>query len=197
MDEYGLYIAFAAFVMGAGLCIGSQYFRRRWVALCGQCKHQITESSGMTCPDCGRELLHVGVLRRPRSRCHWPMLATGCLLMLSGIVIAAHLSDWQSVTVADAAGFGLYLSFVMVLPPILLFEATSRLSRPKRLDHPACGNCAYNLTGLTVSRCPECGKSFAEAGVVFQRRLGPPLLNGLLVVCVWIVAVYLLSWPMY
>ena len=30
---------------------------------------------------------------------------------------------------------------------------------------PTCGHCGYNLTGLTGGYCPECGKTFAEAGV--------------------------------
>ena len=35
---------------------------------------------------------------------------------------------------------------------------------------PTCGQCGYNLTGLTSERCPECGSLVAKARVLRRRR---------------------------
>ena len=37
-------------------------------------------------------------------------------------------------------------------------------------DEPRCRECGYNLTGITSSRCPECGGTINEAEVVFGVR---------------------------
>lgn len=69
--------------------------------------------------------------------------------------------------------------------PILLFVGlvlTIIGLRGKRIgDDPHCRKCGYNLNGLTGTRCPECGASFADGRVKIgiRRRRFVPLVLGL------------------
>ena len=44
-------------------------------------------------------------------------------------------------------------------------------SRRRGPDHPACGNCGYNVHASigSVTRCPECGADFGQAGITPPR----------------------------
>ena len=36
-----------------------------------------------------------------------------------------------------------------------------------------CGNCGYNVRGLTTFKCPECGQDLREVGIDRKTALGP------------------------
>ncbi len=60
---------------------------------------------------------------------------------------------------AIAASCGVPFVAAVVLPGAILF-GLSRRGRPL-LDlwrDDACPNCGYDLTGLTIDHCPECGR---------------------------------------
>ena len=58
-------------------------------------------------------------------------------------------------------------------------------------EEPYCRKCAYNLTGLTSERCPECGSPIAPDGIVhgtFHRRWAFIVVGALpLAVCTWLL----------
>lgn len=58
-------------------------------------------------------------------------------------------------------------------------------------DTPHCRKCAYNLTGLTSERCPECGSFLSPSSVVrgVYRPRWTPLITGAVVLlgCAWML----------
>ena len=55
--------------------------------------------------------------------------------------------------------FPLYALFLVVLlPTLLVWRFWPKFPR----GH--CQRCAYNLTGLTAAKCPECGAGFGRGG---------------------------------
>ena len=51
-------------------------------------------------------------------------------------------------------------------------------TRRRRPDHPACGNCGYNVHGSigSVTRCPECGADFGQVGITPPRGKRNPFM---------------------
>ncbi len=65
-----------------------------------------------------------------------------------------HVSDFQ---------FNLWIPVVAIATLLFLPELLGRVRLALRWQHigQRCGKCGYNLTGLTESRCPECGTGFS------------------------------------
>ena len=63
------------------------------------------------------------------------------------------------------------LFMIMVVVPLTVGVLLIVFSRGRGLDHPACGNCGYNVHASigSVTRCPECGAEFGEAGITAPR----------------------------
>ena len=63
-----------------------------------------------------------------------------------------------------------------VLASILAYPCTALILGPLRRWHRRrkglCLNCRYNLTGLTVPRCPECGTEFDFASLPTEAGVG-------------------------
>ena len=67
---------------------------------------------------------------------------------------------------------------IMVVVPLaggLLLIVFSRRRGP---DHPACGKCGYNVRASigSVTRCPECGADFGQAGITPPRGKRKPFM---------------------
>ncbi len=62
-------------------------------------------------------------------------------------------------------------SLIMVVAPLTVGVLLIVFSRGRGPDHPACGNCGYNVHASigSVTRCPECGAEFGEAGITAPR----------------------------
>ncbi len=63
------------------------------------------------------------------------------------------------------------LVLIMMLVPLAGGVMLIVFSRRRRPAHPACGNCGYNVHGSigSVTRCPECGADFGQAGITPPR----------------------------
>ena len=89
-------------------------------------------------------------------------------------MLAAAFIDWLPLLLGGAVGF---LLAVLGL-------------RGRRVgDTPHCRKCAYNLTGLTSERCPECGSVLSSGAIVqgVHQRRGLFVVGGvvLFLVCFW------------
>ncbi len=86
---------------------------------------------------------------------------------------------------------------------VLLVRQLRRL--PVGPDHPTCGKCSYNVTGLPSDTCPECGSNLREVGIVqpkvWQPWSGSKKLFGWTVLLLpWLVILHgllLPIWPTY
>ena len=60
---------------------------------------------------------------------------------------------------------------IMVVAPLPVGVLLIVFSGGRGPDHPACGNCGYNVHASigSVTRCPECGAEFGEAGITAPR----------------------------
>ncbi len=60
---------------------------------------------------------------------------------------------------------------IMVVVPLTVGVLLIVFSGGRGPDHPACGNCGYNVHASigSVTRCPECGAEFGEAGITAPR----------------------------
>ena len=79
----------------------------------------------------------------------------------------------------------------LVLAPAIVGAVIIGLSWKKVRSFPACGHCGYDVTGSVgkVSRCPECGRLFTEAGIVPPRpKRRAPLIFAAAVFLVLVVA---------
>ncbi len=76
-----------------------------------------------------------------------------------------------------AALVGLLFLIMMVVPLVggVLLIVFSRRRGP---DHPACGKCGYNVHASigSVTRCPECGADFGQAGITPPRGKRNPFM---------------------
>ncbi len=63
------------------------------------------------------------------------------------------------------------LFMIMVVVPLTGGVLLIVFWRGRGPDHPACGNCGYNVRASigSVTRCPECGAEFGEAGITAPR----------------------------
>ena len=102
---------------------------------------------------------------RPKS---WIVLL-GMWLIFTPMVMAASCSLISNSLSLQQMGPGLiqpvlFLLFglgLLVLYSAILFRVTSRyFVQRSRIKNRVCIECGYNLTGLSVPRCPECGSSF-------------------------------------
>lgn len=65
----------------------------------------------------------------------------------------------------------LALAAFVVLPVVTWFIRTRVTKRDRIINPLCCVRCGYNLSGLSIPRCPECGaavgfdKTFSELGV--------------------------------
>lgn len=66
--------------------------------------------------------------------------------------------DWVSVGVAVLVFLTIVL--VMVAGILIWRDGYIRGWRGARAKPPLCIACGYNLSGLTVCRCPECGREY-------------------------------------
>lgn len=68
--------------------------------------------------------------------------------------------------------------------PLIAGIALILTARTRGKGHPACGRCGYDVTGSigTVNRCPECGGTFTEVGVLpaGARRSRPMFWGGVM-----------------
>ena len=90
-------------------------------------------------------------------------------------------------------------SFLLValIPLVLLIIAFALLfGRGKRIEHPTCPRCFYNVTGLESNVCPECGADLSIVGVLQPNRVKPlgRLRSAIAVSCI-IVAAAVISTP--
>lgn len=89
----------------------------------------------------------------------------------------------------------LVLVLIFVLLPLVAGILLVGLSR-RGLGYPACGGCMYDLSGSigVATRCPECGKDFANVGIVPPkgRRNRIMVWTGvvLIVLALWCAGVY-------
>ena len=74
----------------------------------------------------------------------------------------------MSTSIAALVGILVLLILVAALAGGVLLIVFSRRRGP---DHPACGKCGYNVHGSigSVTRCPECGADFGQAGIMPPR----------------------------
>ena len=63
------------------------------------------------------------------------------------------------------------VSLMVVVAPLTVGVLLIVFSRGRGPDHPACGKCGYNVRASigSVTRCPECGAEFGEAGITAPR----------------------------
>ena len=60
--------------------------------------------------------------------------------------------------------------------------------------HPMCGQCGYNVTGLTTFVCPECGSDLRVVGIITRTRSLRPLMLALLWTAALPWAAAIISW---
>ena len=89
------------------------------------------------------------------------------------------------------------IAFFPVLVLLLLAGGVLLIvfSRRGGPDHPACGKCGYNVHASigSVTRCPECGADFAQAGITppqDKRTRNPFMLVGGVVLIVLSVSCF-------
>jgi len=63
------------------------------------------------------------------------------------------------------------LVFLIMVVPLVGGVLLIVFSRRRGPDHPACGKCGYNVHASigSVTRCPECGADFGQAGITPPR----------------------------
>lgn len=68
------------------------------------------------------------------------------------------------MTYSVVSVFGLVFVLALLTAAVLLIV----FSRGKGNSYPACGKCGYDVSGSvgSVTRCPECGLDFTEAGII-------------------------------
>ena len=68
-------------------------------------------------------------------------------------------------------GVGILLLLIIVVVPLAGGVLLIVFSRRRGADHPACGKCGYNVHASigSVTRCPECGADFGQAGITPPR----------------------------
>ncbi len=77
-----------------------------------------------------------------------------------------------------AGVFGLLVFLIMVVVPLAGGVLLIVFSRRRGPDHPACGKCGYNVRASigSVTRCPECGADFGQAGITPPRDKRNPFM---------------------
>ncbi len=70
------------------------------------------------------------------------------------------------------------LVFLIMVVPLAGGVLLIVFSRRRGPDHPACGKCGYNVHASigSVTRCPECGADFGQAGITPPRGKRNPFM---------------------
>ncbi len=70
------------------------------------------------------------------------------------------------------------LVFLIMVVPLAGGVLLIVFSRRRGPDHPACGKCGYNVHASigSVTRCPECGADFGQAGITPPRGKRKPFM---------------------
>jgi len=82
------------------------------------------------------------------------------------------------------------LVFLIMVVPLAGGVLLIVFSRRRGPDHPACGKCGYNVHASigSVTRCPECGADFGQAGITPPRgKRNPFMIAGGVVLIVFSV----------
>jgi DNA-directed RNA polymerase subunit RPC12/RpoP len=108
-----------------------------------------------------------------KSSVNWngPRLARTWFAAAGALVVAgaAGLIAGSIMSGGDGAGFGTFIAGVLaimlwLIATVFIWRETAA-ERAQRISASstsaiACPTCGYNLTGLSESRCPECGSKF-------------------------------------
>jgi hypothetical protein len=155
----GIFYTFVA-VVGMNLMRGPGYYRNRETlafALCGVLTWMMVAAYWCL-------LWKSSVKWTPQRLTHTCLAAGGAVLVAGMIGLATN-----SILPGPDASFGMFIAGILAI--ILWLIATVfiwRESPAERADRLArsgasaitCPTCGYNLTGLSESRCPECGAKF-------------------------------------
>ena len=73
--------------------------------------------------------------------------------------------------------FGI-IGILVLLIPLMLGALLIIFARRSGKGYPACGKCGYDVGGSvgSVTRCPECGSPFTEAGILPPRGKRNPIM---------------------
>lgn len=97
----------------------------------------------------------------------FPMQGLQVVTCVAGLMVGLIFGGWL------VARFGEPVLIVSFVPFTFLGWWLGWWLRPVHESPPGkCATCGYDLRGLTVSRCPECGASFAHLGNSGQPRKG-------------------------
>jgi uncharacterized paraquat-inducible protein A len=101
----------------------------------------------------------------PDRRAYTILAAVGAL----GLAMAAAIAAGSAMPSPDKGGFATFLGGLLaivlwLIATVLIWRETPAERAQRLAASPAnsvsCPTCGYNLTGLTESRCPECGSKF-------------------------------------
>jgi HEAT repeat protein len=125
---------------------------------------------GMRCGSCGYLAEHESELFK-RRRC-WPMIIAGSILLLlatPGLVVCAEVTKWWADpfgTVSqpgwNAAGIG--VAFFGTFLGVWAYRGDRSKGRRR------CPKCWYDMRGLSVPRCPECGWEIPHERHLYRSR---------------------------
>lgn len=86
-----------------------------------------------------------------------------------GCLVAGAVAGFAAMTLVDDESFGVFcgglVGIVLWLPVTVLLWRETPAERAERIRESAsdvlfCPRCGYNMTGLQLARCPECGAQF-------------------------------------
>jgi hypothetical protein len=85
-------------------------------------------------------------------------------LLLVGMPLSQSLGyypvGWRHNPIwIECLEYALSLGYAL-LCAVILWKVTSRCIRTRQIPPNHCAECGYDLTGLSVPRCPECGTRF-------------------------------------
>ena len=77
-----------------------------------------------------------------------------------------------------AGVLGLLVFLIGVVVPLVGGVLLLAISRRRGPEYPACGKCGYDVHASigSVTRCPECGADFAQAGITAPRGKRNPFM---------------------
>lgn len=121
-------------------------------------------------------LWHQVVRWTPRRIVNTVAASMACVLagLLAGVVLHGSMGQWPEIEPCIILG-GCVAVVLWLAVTVLVWRETprERAERIRLMSSGAvtCPHCGYNLTGLSQSRCPECGTTFTlDALFAGQRR---------------------------